>query len=124
LLLIISGKIKKRQALCSKAFDLTLSSSKVNISNMNSLETSLDKIAENILYLDEASLTCLWDKYKARMERFSYSPEWEKSVIIFSIINSIRVKNAIFNEQLLNKPSKEATPSKKKQGKPYLKLVK
>ena len=29
-----------------------MSSSKVNISNMNSLETSLDKIAENILYLD------------------------------------------------------------------------
>jgi hypothetical protein len=58
------------------------------------------------------------------MQQFSYSPEWGKSVIIFSIINSIRVKNAIFNEQLLNKASKETTPSKKKQGKPYLKLVK
>ena len=103
---------------------MTLVPSKVNISNMNTLETSLDKIAENILYLDEASLTGLWDKYKARMEQFSYSPEWEKSVIIFSIINSIRVKNAIFNEQLLNKASHEAPPSKKNQGKPYLKLVK
>ena len=103
---------------------MTLSSTKVNILNMNSVETSLDKIAENILYLDEASLTSLWEKYKSKMEQFSYSPEWEKSVIIFSIINSIRVKNAIFNEQLLNKASNEATPSKKKQGKPYLKLVK
>ena len=91
---------------------------------MNSLETSLNKIAKNILYLDESSLTGLWDKYKAKMEQFSYSPEWEKSVIIFSIINSIRVKNAIFNEQLLNKTSKKTTPSKNKQGKPYLKLVK
>ena len=91
---------------------------------MNNLETSLDKIAENILYLDEASLTGLWDKYKAKMEQFSYSPEWEKSVIIFSIINSIRVKNAIFNEQLLNMGSREAKPSEKKQRKPYLKLVK
>ena len=107
-----------------KAFDLTLLPSNVNISNMNTLETSLDKIAENILYLDEASLTSLWDKYKSRMEQFSYSPEWEKSVIIFSIINSIRVKNAIFNEQLLSKVSKEAKPAKQKQGKPYLKLVK
>ena len=107
-----------------KAFELTLLPSKVNISVMNNLESSLDKIAENILYLDEASLTSLWEKYKAKMEHFSYSPEWEKAVIIFSIINSIRVKNAIFNEQLLNKASKEATPSKKKQGKPYLKLVK
>lgn len=103
---------------------MTLVPSKVNISNMNNLETSLDKIAENILYLDEASLTGLWDKYKAKMEQFSYSPEWEKSVIIFSIINSIRVKNAIFNEQLLNIGSREAPPSEKKQGKPYLKLVK
>jgi len=98
--------------------------SKVNISTMNILETSLDKIAENILHLDEASLTNLWDKYKVKMEQFSYSPEWEKSVIIFSIINSIRVKNAIFNEQLLNNVSKEATSSEIKQGKPYLKLVK
>ena len=91
---------------------------------MNNLESSLDKIAENILYLDEASLTSLWEKYKTKMEHFSYSPEWEKSVIIFSIINSIRVKNAIFNEQLLNMGSREETPSEKKQGKPYLKLVK
>jgi hypothetical protein len=112
------------QELILKAFDLTLPPSKVNISNMNTLETSLDKIAENILYLDEASLTTLWDKYKAKMEHFSYSPEWEKAVIIFSIINSIRVKNAIFNEQLLNKASHDSVPSKRKQGKPYLKLVK
>jgi hypothetical protein len=91
---------------------------------MNTLENSLDKIAENILYLDEASLTSLWDKYKAKMEQFSYTPEWEKAVIIFSIINSIRVKNAIFNEQLLNKAAQEPPPPKKKQGKPYLKLVK
>ena len=103
---------------------MTLMPSKVNISTMNILETSLDKIAENILHLDEASLTNLWDKYKVKMEQFSYSPEWEKSVIIFSIINSIRVKNAIFNEQLLNKVSKKATLSEIKQGKPYLKLVK
>ena len=88
------------------------------------IEATLHKIAEHILSLDEASLTGLWEKYKARMEHFEASPEWEKSVIIFSIINSIRVKNAIFNEQLLNKASKEATPSERKQGKPYLKLVK
>ena len=91
---------------------------------MNKIEFSLNKIAENILYLDEASLTSLWDKYKTKMEQFSYSPEWEKSVIIFSIINAIRVKNAIFNEQLLNNASQETSPSKNKQCKPYLKLVK
>jgi hypothetical protein len=92
---------------------------------MNILEDSLNKIAENILYLDEASLTSLWEKYKLKMENFSFSPEWEKAVVIFSIINAIRVKNAIFNEQMINKKtSEEAHPAKIKSGKPNLRLVK
>jgi len=92
---------------------------------MNKLEDSLNKIAENILCLDEASLTSLWEKYKTKMETFSFSPDWEKSVVIFSIINSIRVKNAIFNEQLLKKKTaEEASPAKTKSGKPTLRLVK
>ena len=69
---------------------------------MNSLENSLNKIAENILHIDEASLTSLWDKYKNKVEQFSTSPECEKAIIIFSIINAVRAKNAIFNEKLLN----------------------
>ncbi len=93
--------------------------------HMNKLEESLNKIAENILYLDEASLTSLWEKYKTGMENFSFTPEWEKSVIIFSIINAIRVKNAIFNEQLINKKTTEEDPApKRKTGKPNLRLVK
>jgi hypothetical protein len=92
---------------------------------MNNLEASLNKIAENILYLDEASLTSLWEKYKAKMENFSFSPEWEKAVVIFSIINAIRVKNAIFNEQMLNKKTaEEGQPTKRKPEKPNLRLVK
>lgn len=104
---------------------MTLGTSQVKIATMNKLEDSLNKIAENILYLDEASLTSLWEKYKAKMENFSYSPEWEKAVVIFSIINAIRVKNVIFNDQLLNKKSdEEAPPAKRKPGKPNLRLVK
>ncbi len=92
---------------------------------MNTIENSLDKIAENILYLDEASLAALWEKYKTKMEHFSFTPEWEKSVIIFSIINAIRVKNAIFNEQILSNQAREETANPKRpQGKPHLKLVK
>jgi len=92
---------------------------------MNKLEESLNKIAGNILHLDEASLMSLWDKYKTKMEHFSFSPEWEKAVVIFSIINSIRVKNAIFNEQLIKKQTEEDTqPPKRKTGKPNLRLVK
>jgi hypothetical protein len=93
---------------------------------MNPIENSLEKIAENILYLDEASLAALWDKYKTKMEQFSFTPDWEKAVIIFSIINAVKVKNAIFNEQILsNQAAKEtAMPKKKPQGKSHLKLVK
>ena len=94
---------------------------------MNTIENSLNKIAENILYLDEASLGALWDKYKAKMEQFSFTPEWEKSVIIFSIINAVRVKNAVFNEQILsNQASSETTipQPQRPHGKPNLKLVK
>lgn len=92
---------------------------------MNKLEDSLNKIAGNILCLDEASLMSLWEKYKAKMENFSFSPEWEKAVIIFSIINSVRVKNAIFNERLIKKQTTEETPpTKNKSEKPNLRLVK
>ena len=109
----------------AKAFNLTLVASQVKISTMSKLEDSLNKIAENILYLDEASLTSLWDKYKFKMENFSASKEWEKAVVIFSIINSIRVKNAIFNEQLLNKKTAEkAPPIKRNSEKPTLRLIK
>jgi hypothetical protein len=92
---------------------------------MNRLEISLNKIAENILHIDEASLSSLWEKYKNKVEQFSTSPEWQKAVIIFSIINAVRAKNAIFNEKLLNNKAPEKTaPSERPQGKSYLKLVK
>lgn len=93
---------------------------------MNSIEKSLNKIAETILHLDEASLTSLWDQYKNRVEQFSQSAEWEKSVIIFSIINAVKAKNVIFNENILKKNSlkKDDSILKKSKEKPYLKLVK
>jgi len=51
---------------------------------MNNLEISLNKIAETILHLDEASLASLWEKYKSKVENFSNTKEWEKAVIIFT----------------------------------------
>jgi hypothetical protein len=87
------------------------------------LEDTLEKIAEKILSLDEASLTALWEKYKQKMDEFQPSKEWEKSVIVFFIINSVRVKNHIFNDRVMQTRMKktEDAPSKKK---PDLKLVK
>jgi len=93
---------------------------------MNSIEKSLDKIADIILHIDEASLTSLWDKYKAEVEQFSRSAKWEKAVIIFSIINAVRAKNAIFNENIKKKNSanQKKSPPEYSKEKHYLKLVK
>ena len=88
------------------------------------LESSLDKLAQQILGLDEASLSALWEKYKKRMERFEPSKEWEKAVIIFFIINAVRAKNHIFNEQLLRHHNTDTAPEKPPKGKPALRLVK
>lgn len=86
------------------------------------LESALEKMAETILGLDEPSLTTLLEKYKKRMERFEPTKTWEKAVIIFFIINAVRAKNHIFNEQILRQP--ETEPEKKPRKKPNLKLVK
>jgi hypothetical protein len=88
------------------------------------IESSLDKLAERILGLDEASLTTLWEKYKQKMEKFEATREWEKSVIIFFIINSVRVKNHIFNEQIIQQQKKDNSAPKTTPGKPDLRLVK
>jgi hypothetical protein len=90
------------------------------------LDKTLEKMAEKILGFDEASLTSLWERYKRKMEHFEVSREWEKAVIVFFIINAVRAKNHIFNEQIQKMhaapPSPEGKPTKK--GKPTLKLVK
>lgn len=88
------------------------------------LESALEKLAETILNLDEASLTSLWDKYKKKMENFDTTRKWEQAVIIFFIINSVRVKNHIFNENILNLHKKPDKPAKPAKVKPHLKLIK
>jgi hypothetical protein len=86
------------------------------------LEPALNKLAQQILSLDEASLSSLWEKYRKRMEHFEPSKEWEKAVIIFFIINAVRVKNHIFNEQVMRQ--REGGEEKTKKRKPDLRLVK
>lgn len=105
---------------------MTLSESKAINDSMNSLENSLNKIAEHILHIDEASLASLWEKYRTKVEEFSNTKEWERAVIIFSIINAVRAKNAIFNQNLLknNNQSPQKTSPETSKEKPYLKLVK
>jgi len=89
------------------------------------MEQTLLKMADSILALDEASLVSLWDRYRQRMEQVDTTHDWERSIIVFFIINAVRAKNQIFNEQLLKGPGRSsesgATTEKKK---PALRLIK
>jgi len=65
------------------------------------LENALDKIAEQIIALDEASLTQLRKLYLDRLFHFEPTKEWEKGVIIYFIINGVIAKNNLFNHHIL-----------------------
>jgi len=88
-------------------------------------ETTLEKLADRILALDEASMAALWKKYKDRMEKFDASREWERSVIVFFIINAVRAKNQIFNERIFKmQGQKKDVPPKPIRPGPDIKRVK
>ncbi len=89
------------------------------------MERALEKIAEQILSFDEASLVSLREKYRLKIEHFDGTRDWEKAVITFCIINAVSMKNALFNENVLKKAKrKEEKPSPSKQGHFGLKRVK
>jgi hypothetical protein len=94
------------------------------------LEKPLDKIAEQIIALDEASLTQLRKKYLNKLFQFEPTKEWEKAVIIYFIINGVIAKNNLFNHHILEqekveKPKEPEQPGPKKgKGKGKLKVVK
>ena len=83
-------------------------------------EQILDRLAEKILCLDEADLTALLPQYKRTMENFQPTREWEKAVVIYFLINAVRVKNTIFNDNV----EKGKTGKSKKVKVNPLKLVK
>ena len=65
------------------------------------LENALDKIAEQIIALDEASLTQLRKRYLDRLFHFEPTKEWEKAVIIYFLINGVIAKNNLFNQHVV-----------------------
>jgi hypothetical protein len=67
------------------------------------MERALEKLADQILSFDEASLANLREKYRLRIEHFDGTKDWEKAVIIFCIINAVSMKNTLFNENLLRR---------------------
>lgn len=64
------------------------------------IDDVLSRIARQIMALDEDTLTALLPRYKERMLAFAPTREWEESVLIYFIINGLRVKNTQFNDKI------------------------
>jgi hypothetical protein len=84
------------------------------------IEEVLQGLADRVLDFDEASLVQLQEKYLKKVSEFSPTKEWERSIVVYFLINSIRVKNRIFNERV--KGSND--PQRPKQPRNPLKIVK
>ena len=93
------------------------------------IEKVLEKIADQILALDEASLSTLRAKYHTRLQHFDATKEWERAVIIYFIINSVITKNNMFNDNIKRLEEQRKRGHFKKSpparvGKPHLTLIK
>jgi hypothetical protein len=86
------------------------------------MEKALEKLAEQILSFDEASLVSLREKYRLKIEHFDGTKDWEKAVVIYCIINAVSLKHTLFNENVLKR--KKGKVDKLPRGHPRLKRVK
>jgi len=84
------------------------------------IEEALMGLADRMLDFDEASLVQLQEKYLKKVSEFEPTREWERSIIVYFLINSVRVKNKIFNEKVQNNQS----PEPKRPAKSVLKRIK
>ena len=63
------------------------------------IQETVEDLAATILSLDEEDLAEHLTHYKEIMEDFNPTPEWEKAVIAFFLINGVRVKNNLLQAQ-------------------------
>lgn len=61
------------------------------------MEKALLKLARQVNAYDEASLMSLWEKYAEKVRHFEPTKRWEEAVLVFNLIQSIRLKNQLFN---------------------------
>lgn len=72
---------------------------------------AVEKIADNVLSLDESDLTTLLDYFKDRMSQDEPTRAWERSVIAYFLLNGIRIKNTLKQGKLRSQnPAPEKTP--------------
>ena len=61
------------------------------------IEKALLKLVRQLNAYDEASLMSLWEKYAERVGCFEPTTRWEESVLMFHFLQSLRLKNQLFN---------------------------
>jgi hypothetical protein len=72
---------------------------------------ALEKIADNVLSLDESDLATLLDHYKDRMSQGEPTRAWERAVIAYFLLNGIRIKNSLKQDKLRRQePTAEKSP--------------
>ncbi len=72
---------------------------------------ALEKIADNVLSLDESDLATLLDHYKDRMSQGEPTRAWERAVIAYFLLNGIRIKNTLKQDKMRRRESTaEKTP--------------
>jgi hypothetical protein len=59
------------------------------------IKEEIERLAAWLLEYDEKDLNQLLKHFKARMEQGEPSPEWERAVIAYFMINGVRVKNTL-----------------------------
>ena len=78
---------------------------------------AIERLADRVLAYEETDLTALLNHFKTRMEQCDPSPEWERAVIAYFLINGVRVKNAL-------KQGKSHCRERSPGSRPALRLVK
>lgn len=56
------------------------------------IEEVLLGLADRILDFDEASLAQLQEKYLKKVSEFSPTRDWERAIVVYFLINSVRVR--------------------------------
>jgi hypothetical protein len=84
------------------------------------IEEVLLNLADRVLDFDEASLAQLQEKYLKKISEFTPTRDWERAIVVYFLINSVRVKNKIFNEKVKGTGSTDPVNSSRK----LLKIVK
>lgn len=64
------------------------------------LENALLKLARQLVAFDEASLMDLWERYAEGVRQFEPTRRWEETALVFGLIQSVRMKNQLFNYNL------------------------